>query len=51
VSLVYTARATGVGPSIPVFTAETNVDIAYADGVGPAPANANRHIDYHVPAD
>jgi hypothetical protein len=50
VSLTFTATPSGFVPSIPIFTAETDVNISYADGVGPALENANRHLVYHPPA-
>ncbi|MEJ7730294.1 MAG: hypothetical protein WKG00_13880 [Polyangiaceae bacterium] len=49
VSLIFTATSNGGPPANPIFTAQTTVDIAYADGAGPASDNANRHLDYHVP--
>lgn len=47
VSLEFTGGSSGFLPSIPNIVLETNVDISYADGVGPAVTNANRHVDYH----
>lgn len=50
VSLTFTASASGFVPNIPIWMAETDVDLAYSDGTGNAPINAHRHILYYPPA-
>jgi hypothetical protein len=50
VSLTFNAAPSGFVPSIPVFKVETNVNISYADAVGPAVNGANRHIVYYPPS-
>jgi hypothetical protein len=50
VSLTFTATAGGFYPNIPVWTAETDVNLSYVDADGPAAENANRHILYYPPS-
>lgn len=48
VSLTFNPTSTGFDqPSIPIQKVETNVNLSYADALGPAPTNANRHILYY----
>ncbi len=47
VSLTFNTGSSGLLPNIPIFIAETDVDIAYSDGAGSASSKAKRHIVYY----